>query len=287
MALLRAVESERPADTRLFEDRFAYAFLPLYLKALVWLSRFLGVHIPGKRWAAEAASGIARTRLIDDAVTKSVHECVEQVVILGSGFDSRAYRLPGISSVRVFEVDRPNTLAVKRKRLKKILTTLPSHVIFVEIDFNVQELGDVLAKSGFNLQRPSLFICEGVSEYLSERAVDGTLRFIATAAAGSLLIFTYLHRGALDNPLAFAGAEDQARNSTRIGEPWTFGLYPEKVPSYFRERGLDVVEDLGSLEFRSRYLSPLGRQVEGHEYYRIAFAQVPGEPAGERKRDTA
>jgi DNA ligase D-like protein (predicted polymerase) len=79
-------------------------------------------------WPGARSSGVARTRLIDDLVTAALEEGVEQIVLLGAGFDSRAYRLPGIDRARVFEVDHPATHAAKKGRLRKFFARLPSHV---------------------------------------------------------------------------------------------------------------------------------------------------------------
>jgi methyltransferase (TIGR00027 family) len=83
----------------------------------------------------------ARERYIDDFLTACLSEGLDQVVILGAGFDTRAYRIAGIEKTRVFEVDQPATQEVKLKRLKKVIDSLPSHVTFVLVDFNTQALG--------------------------------------------------------------------------------------------------------------------------------------------------
>ena len=139
MALFRALESFRPPGLRLFEDRFAYEFLSPSLRIVAHLSRapfFRGL-VPwliDQRWPGARASGIARTRFIDDTLTKALQDGIEQVVILGAGFDCRAYRIPGIELVRVYEVDHPGTLAAKRRHLQLMLADLPPRVIFAEID---------------------------------------------------------------------------------------------------------------------------------------------------------
>src|SRR2546429_468606 len=113
MALFRALESSRPSSrSRLFEDPFAYGFLRPALRRVVRLSRLPLGSSPVAwfidwRWPGARASGIARTRFIDDALIYTLREGVGQVVILGAGFDCRAYRVRGIDRARVFEVDHP------------------------------------------------------------------------------------------------------------------------------------------------------------------------------------
>jgi methyltransferase (TIGR00027 family) len=123
MALFRALENFRPSNVHLFEDRFALEFLTPSLRTVARMSRypFLSFLIPwliDRRWPGAHLSGIARTRFIDDALLKALQEGMQQVVILGAGFDCRAYRIPGIERTRVYEVDHPNTLAAKRQHLK-------------------------------------------------------------------------------------------------------------------------------------------------------------------------
>ena len=279
MALFRALESLRPANVRLFEDRFAQEFLRPSLRTVVRLSHapLFGALVAGlidQRWPGARSSGIARTRFIDEALIKTIQDGVEQVVILGAGFDCRAYRIPGVECTRVYEVDHPSTLTVKREHLRHVLGGLPAHVVYVEIDFNNQQLKDMLVASSFDVSRRTFFIWEGVTNYLSEQAVDTTLRFISTAQAGSQLVFTYIHRGVLDNPTDFEGTRNLIRLLKKEDEPWTFGIYPAELSSYLNARGFELVDDIGSLEYRARYIKSHGRHMKGYPFYRIALARV-------------
>ena len=104
---------------------------------------------------------VARTRLIDDAIAASLGESTEQLVILGAGFDSRAYRLPGLRDLTVFEVDHPDTLAAKRKALERALSDPPRHVRFVAIDFKQHDLGTVMAAAGYRESARAFLLWEG------------------------------------------------------------------------------------------------------------------------------
>jgi len=281
MALFRALESSRrPPRARLFDDPFAYRFLRPSLKAVVRLSALpLGTpSVTGFidwRWPGARASGVARTRLIDDALIDAIHEGATQIVILGAGFDCRAYRLRGIGDTRVFEIDHPATLKAKRTVLQKTLGQLPAHVDFVEADFNRQTLDAVLEPSGFDRRAQSFFVWEGVTNYLTEEAVDRTLRYLATAGRpGSRLLFTYIHRDVLQDRGAFTGAGRSASVVENAGEPWTFGIAPAELRGFLAERGLELIEDVGSLEYRARYMPPSGPHMKGYEFYRAAVASL-------------
>lgn len=279
MALFRALESgRRPAAARLFVDPFAARLLPGPLRAVAAAARLplLGggvAHLIDRRWPGARSSAVARTRLIDDAVVAALAEGVGQVLILGAGFDCRAYRLPGLARARVFEVDHPATSAAKRARLAALLGAPPAHVTFVALDFDRQPLLAALAAAGCDRGRPSLIIWEGVTNYLAAAAVDATLRDLATFAPGSRVLFTYVHRGVLDGSVPFAGAERIAATVQRAGEPWTFGLDPAEVPAYLAARGLELVDDVGADQYRARYLGDPGR---GYAFYRVVQARVAG-----------
>ena len=140
-----------------------------------------------RRWPGARPSGVARTQWIDDVLSESLRKGIEQLVILGAGYDSRPYRMAGLDSARVFEVDHPATSASKQKRLAGIVS---SNVTYVRLDFDKDDLGAALANAGFNLDRQTFLLWEGVTNYLTEDAVDMTLRYISGAKPGSLLLFT-------------------------------------------------------------------------------------------------
>jgi len=227
-------------------------------------------------WLGARASGVSRTRLIDDLLAEALAGGIDQVVILGAGYDARAYRLPRLSQTSVFEVDHPATQATKKAGVRRMLGALPSNVTFVGLDFNQHSLPAALAAAGFDLRRRAVFVWEGVTNYLFEPAVDSTLRCVGDSAAGSLLVFTYVHLDALTRPQDIPGGRRLARTLRRAGESWTFGLDPAAVPSYLAGRGLRLLEDIGSIDYRARYLGAQGRHLRGYAFYRVALARVEG-----------
>ncbi|HXY26595.1 MAG TPA: SAM-dependent methyltransferase, partial [Candidatus Acidoferrum sp.] len=226
--------------------------------------------LPGAR-----TSGIARTKFIDDALLGFLQANVQQIVILGAGFDCRAYRLPQLNSTTIFEVDHPSTLASKLGGLRQMLPEIPDHVRFVEIDFNHQELSEVLARSGFQLSSAAIFVWEGVTHYLSPAAVDSVLQYVATCHPGTRLIFTYIHAGLLDGSVEFDGAAPVLRDVARLSEPWTFGLVPGQVVQFLRERGLHLERDLSAREYRRQYFGAEAERMRGYDFYHVAIACVP------------
>lgn len=278
-ALFRALESARPEGERLFDDPLARTFLR---PPLSWVER--AAHAPAvhrlitsfidRRWPGVRTSVVARTRFIDDAIATVVHAETRQVVLLGAGFDSRALRLPQLRGPRVFEVDHPDTQAAKRRVLLHARGSLPAHVRFVACDFDAQDLDSTMRAAGFDRGARSFLLWEGVTNYLSPGAVDTTLRWCASAAPGSRLLFTYVHRDVLTRPERFIGADRLHASLARAGEKLTCGIAPDELPAFLAERGLTLQSDLGASEYRLRYYGDAARRIRGHEFYRVALARV-------------
>src|SRR5918911_4849339 len=198
MALFRALESARPRGRRLFDDPLARAFLSTGFRPLPALARLrpAGWAIEAfmdRRWPGARASGVARTRVIDDHLRRALADGMRQVVVVGAGFDARAYRIEGVESATVFEIDREQTQTPKRATVASRLGREPAHVRFVTADLERIGLDDALRAAGFDAGAAAFVIWEGVTNYLSAEAVDATLRAVVSVGGrGSRLAFTYV-----------------------------------------------------------------------------------------------
>lgn len=276
MALFRALETSRPAGERLFADPLARNFLRPSLRVAVCMARLpmLGALIEwfiDRRWPGARTSGVARTRLIDGEIAAALQQGIGQVVLLGAGFDARAYRLAGIGRSRVFEVDHAATLDVKREVLRTHARQTTGHVRFVEVDFERDDLRESLVSAGFRTDVPAFFLWEGVTNYLTADAVDATLGSVASlSATGSRLLFTYVHRAVIDAATASSNMHRLFATLQGVGEPWTFGFDPDELPGFLASRGFSLSMDQSACEYRARYL---GTRGAGYEFYRAALAQ--------------
>jgi methyltransferase (TIGR00027 family) len=279
VALFRALETVRPHGERLFSDPLASAFLTRPLRAGVALAGVPGIGrlVPGlidRRWPGPRPSAVARTRVIDDALESALTSGLDQLVLLGAGYDSRPYRLRAARDLAVFEVDHPTTQAVKRRVIAEVLGELPAHVRFVPVDFDREDLGTAMTTAGLEPGARTFVVWEGVLAYLTPEAVDATLRWaVAVCGSGSELAFTYVHRGLLDGSRQFPHAEPWAESVRAAGEPFVFGLDPETLDAYLAERGWQLVEDLSTTEALVRY-GVSARRVPS--FYRIARAHPSG-----------
>jgi methyltransferase (TIGR00027 family) len=284
VALFRALESARPTGERLFTDPLARDCLDGRLRVVAGLARLprLGRIVPAlvdRRSPGSRLAVVVRTRFIDDALRDALAGGLDQVVLLGAGFDSRAHRVRGIERTRVFEVDHPATQAAKRERVRRRLGEDPSHVTYVPVDFDRQDVGAEMAAAGFRTGVRTFFVLEGVISYLTEEAVDAAFRFVAdVGGAGSQIAFTYLHRGVIDGSHRPAGSRQAEARVTAAGEPWRFGFDPAELPGYLSARRLELVEDISPAEAAPRYVPRAQRPAAA--FYRLARARAVDDRAG-------
>ena len=279
LAFLRAMESHYSKRDRLFEDRFAHGFLKFSWRPFLELMRLPGVasryYALGDRQAPGVWGALlCRIRYIDDTLSDALREGLDQIVILGAGSDTRALRIPGIDKVHVFEVDYPPPQAWKKKRLKKMLGTLPPHVVFVPMDFDRQILEDEMAAAGFRTDARTFVISEGVTQYITAEANDAIFQYVSKTAPGSRIVFSYVLRGVIDG--SSEDAEKWSSFTQREGVSWIFGIDPGELEQYLSARGFALLDHVGASDYQERYLKPLGRHLNITEIERIALAEVTG-----------
>jgi methyltransferase (TIGR00027 family) len=182
--------------------------------------------------------------------------------------------MPCLRDLATFEVDHPDTQRAKQRALHHALPTLPTSVRYVGSDFNQGQMETAMAAAGFKGTAPTIFLWEGVTSYLTEPAVDTTLRWCSRAAPRSVLIFTYVHLDILTNPGAFVGTDRLFASLAKAGEKLTFGLDPKTLPEFLADRGLRLERDIGAAEYRELYLKDAARKIRGHEFYRVALARI-------------
>ena len=197
---------------------------------------------------------------------------VEAVVNLGSGFDTRVYRLEAIERLPAWEVDKPGTIGKKRARIEKLFRAVPANVTLVPLDFDRQALGAVLSEHGYSPDRKTFFIWEGVSQYVSEPGVRETFNFLAKAAAGSRLVFTYTPRDFIDGE-NFHGQEYLYEKMLVKDRIWLYGIDPAKVANLLGEYGWQVREHVGYDSLVDRYVRPTGRNLGPMSIERLVYAE--------------
>lgn len=152
---------------------------------------------------------------------------------------------------------------------------MAKHVKYVSVDFEVDSLEEKLNANGFDRALSTLFLWEGVSNYLTADAVDNTLQTIKELSnKSSCLIFTYVHKGVIDGTTYFPEAKRWLHRVEKVGEPWTFGIDPNEINSFFDQRGYQLESDASTSDIGNPLFVSQGRSERASELYRIAFAKV-------------
>ncbi|PKM95018.1 MAG: hypothetical protein CVU84_06765 [Firmicutes bacterium HGW-Firmicutes-1] len=193
---------------------------------------------------------IARTKYFDELFQLCLCDGFSQIVLLGAGYDSRAYRFAGLScGAVIFDTDTVITQQEKCWKLMEGNVTIPENVIFVPIDFNHDDLFEILGKAGYDEALPTLFIWEGVTFYLNPQAVDTMLKTISNhASRGSLLSFDFQH-----TDREYTLIDTQLKD-----EQIKFGMDTERCAEYLGGFGFTLREKLDAQSLESRYLITSG-----------------------------
>jgi methyltransferase (TIGR00027 family) len=270
-----AIEQYFSDGERIITDDLAYPILPLGSRIWVrvlgryrnWLIRKTEGKVPGL-WGGVTG----RKRYIDDKAAEATDGEVEAVVNLGAGFDTRAFRLQALADVPVWEVDLPQNINTKRPRVEQLFQEVPTHVTLVPIDFDHQDLATVLSSHGYEPDRKTFFIWEGVTQYVTEDGIRATLDFLAKVPPGSRLVFTYTPKDFIDGEV-FYGQEYLYKKMLVKDKIWLFGIDPEKVDDFIGGHGWRILEHLGYDELDERYVKPTGRDLQSMAIERIVSAE--------------
>ncbi len=249
----RAIESEKPVEERITYDPYARQFVGGWLYP--FMAFFVKTGYAELRGPGTFGFLMARERYIDDTLQHFIDLGLQQLVILGAGYDSRAYRFEGLKKgVKVFEVDHPATQADKVEKLKQILGKVPEYVTFVPIDFNTQSLADRLYANGYDRNLKTLFIWQGVSMYLTPEAVDNTLTFVSkNSASGSAIVFDYIYQEVVNGVYKHGEVANMRRYRFMTGEGLTFGIPEGSIQDFLMARGFSEVQDASSVEMKNMY----------------------------------
>lgn len=188
-------------------------------------------------------------------------------MLLGSGYDTRAERLPELAGVTVFEIDRAEMHDAKREK-----RGAPANRRAIGADLLEPGLDEALEANGYDPREKAAFVWEGVTNYLTRDGVERVLAFLSRSAIGSALVMTYVDARLLDGSIEFEGGAKLVDNVQRLREPWRFGFVPDALPGELARFGLRLDTDLSALELRGKYWGERARTMRGYGFYHIATA---------------
>jgi methyltransferase (TIGR00027 family) len=218
---------------------------------------------------------LCRKRFIDEAVFSSAKAGIAALVILGAGYDTRGARFATSAGLPAFELDLPENVAAKRAVLEKVFGSVPVALHLVPVDFETTDLNAILADNGHDPDAKTIFVLEGVTQYLTEPAIRTMFDFLARAATGSRLVFTYV-------PADFIAGSNMYNDATIYRyyvegyKIWHYGLDPQELPAFLSSYGWRLIEDVEAKDHRRRYLEPAGRELPIMEIERIVLAEKTG-----------
>lgn len=264
MCLCRAISSLEKDYCYRSDDRVALSLLPSFLRLLIHIP-FVGRLLLG----FFAAKGIyeyviARTKYIDGVFKQALSDQFSQIVLFGAGFDTRALRFQEEArQTKIFEMDAPPTLEAKLGQYQKRHLVIPLNVVFVPIDFDRESLALKLDQAGLKRDERSLFILEGVLEYIQPQSVDQMFRTIRElAGAGSEVLFNYVYASVIRHEDRYYGEEGAMETLAKAGESWQFGIEKGEIGQFLSTYGFELKDHRDARELEEMYFrDPAGKVV--------------------------
>jgi len=259
-ALYRAIANKEFKNQRLGSDDLAEYFLPSHFRFFI---KFNKIRANVKNKSKKLTPGmyvymLARTAFFDTVFIEALNKKISQIVLLGAGYDTRAYRFAMLNKgTKIIELDMGTTQNRKMKCLKKAQIDIPRSVRLVPIDFNKEELKEVLEKAGYENYEKTLFIWEGVSYYLAPQSVDALLEFVYRSShKESVIAFDYVIEISKENIRNYYGVKEFAQTwrKHRSNELFRFEIEEGKIASFLEQRGLKIVNHLDNEEIERTFL---------------------------------
>jgi methyltransferase (TIGR00027 family) len=199
-----------------------------------------------------------RSRFAEDSARRAIRDGVRQILVLGAGLDTFAYRLERTHDLHVFELDHPATQAEKRRRLAVAQIAEPAHVSYIAHDFEGGSMTAALEAAGLDSSRRTFVLWLGVTPYLTEEAVFATLGELAGWPGGTEVVFDYTNRPeAVDESNARNFHREMAERVAASGEPFRGYFNSVELDARARKLGFTKIEDLDRAALVARYLPDL------------------------------
>ena len=248
-------------------DTIAEKLFPLPAKVILNVAPFRKLFIKKVMPPGIHEYVLARTKVMDAAYFSALQDGFDQIVLLGAGFDSRPIRFAEHNQgTKIFELDVPTTQEAKLDVYQRRHVVVPEGVVFAPIDFDNQSTAEVLSKAGFKPGKKTLFLWEGVTMYITAKAVDDTLAFIRESSAmGSRVVFDYIYASVVRKENEHYGEEGGYEMVSRVGETWCFGLEEGTIESFLNERGFECAAHYTPQDLERLYMT----RADGSLYGRI------------------
>ncbi|MCP4020723.1 MAG: SAM-dependent methyltransferase, partial [Desulfobacteraceae bacterium] len=259
-AIYRASANKEYNNGKLGPDFLAQFFIPPHVRFFI---KFQFIRTRGIKKSDRRTPGIweymlARTAFFDDVFQDALKKKIPQIVLLGAGYDTRAYRYANLNTdSQIIELDIATTQQRKIRCLKKEKIDIPDQVTYAPINFNTQSLLTVLQSTGYDRQKPSVFLWEGVTYYLEPDAIDATFKLIGQSAhPQSCIAFDYAVSVTKENIETLYGLKKftEIWKKYRKQEPFKFSIDEGKIELFLEKRGLKLLKHLDNRQIENKYL---------------------------------
>ncbi|THB69789.1 MAG: class I SAM-dependent methyltransferase [Desulfovibrio sp.] len=278
IASLRAFITNLPESDRPFADPYAEHFFDPETQKRFRDPDFAGSERARYEELMPGAGGalVARICFIDELMTACIARGVSQVVSIGAGYDTRPYRLEAAgNNFRFYEIDHPETQAVKIATMERILDSSPQHVVYVPVVFGQDRLDQKLLASSYDPSAKSLFIAEGLLMYIPPPAVDGLLGFIAKASApGSAFVADVFPTSVIDGTSPLPEAQNLKRFVEQEGSSLMFGVNEPELEGFFAQRGFRDVRAVSAVSCKEKYFRGQSRDMPVSTMFTFVTAEV-------------
>lgn len=209
---------------------------------------------------------IARTKYIDELFRKELEKGIDQILIMGAGFDTRAIRFENINrSTTIYELDSVHTQKAKIRQLRERGISSPGSTIYIPVDFNTESPADKIKETAFDPSKKTLFLMEGLIMYLTNEAVTTLFGLLSDlASSGSIVVFDYIYASVLRRENSCYGEKSIYGKVNSVNEAWQFGIENGGVEGFAKSFGFTLVRNLTPADLERTYFTdndnnPTGR----------------------------
>ena len=204
---------------------------------------------------------------------------IEQYVILGAGYDSRAHRLKLPNNLKIFEVDQPE---VQEKKISKLPNNTPNieNVTYVNIDFKHHSLKERLLDAGFDQRKPTIYTLEGVSQYITRKALKSTLNEVAALNpnSNSKIFISYVNKLLKEDSktcfgMGYSKPEKAVsfitNSAAKLGEPWITFYSSDEIEDILSQNNFSLTENKTLADLNLKYFTPVGRTIPENHIFKL------------------
>jgi methyltransferase (TIGR00027 family) len=277
MAFFRALANKKFNNDVFGSDYLAEYFIPFLFRKILKIKK-IKADTKHKKLIGMFEYSIARTQYFDAIFINALKKNIPQIVILGAGYDTRAYRFANQNNkTKIIELDAVTTQNRKKQYFKKAKITIPDNVELVPIDFNKESLEDVLGKTAYENNKKTLFIWEGVTYYLEPDSVNTTLEFVKNNShKESIIAFDYSISIPPKEKSNFYGVKELHDYMAKKvpNERGKFSLEDGKVEFFLKQRGFKILEHMNNIEIENNFLKNEDGSLFGHIIASLRFVSA-------------